>query len=167
MVPVGPPRGSAFFQLAGQAGSRRWDLEQALCQLEVVPTLEEGKRIRLRFTPQVRHGKPQQTPRVEKDPDGPLHWAMEAREPVEEFPQLRWECVLAANEFAVVGAHLDHAGTIGPCFFLPEGSPSRKQWVLVLRASHVLFGPPKDESLSGVPPIAIQAAWSSARGSDR
>jgi hypothetical protein len=167
VVPIGPPRNYALFQLVGQAGARRLDLEQAHCQFEVVPILEDDERIRLRFTPQVRHGKPQTTPCVEKDPDGPLRWAIEAREPVEEFAQLRWECVLAPNEFVVVGAHLDHAGTIGPCFFLPEGIPAKKQWLLVLRASHVLYGLPKDESLSRVPPIAMQAAWSSARGSER
>jgi hypothetical protein len=167
LVAIGPQHRRALFQLAGQADARRWVLEQALCQFEVVATLEDDKRIRLRFTPQVRHGKPQATPRVEKDPDGPLRWAMETREPSEEFAQLRWECVLAPNEFVVVGAHLDHTGTIGACFFLPEGMPARKQCVLVLRASHVLLGMPKDESLSGVPPIAMQAAWSSARGSDR
>jgi hypothetical protein len=167
VVALGPARSRAVFQLAGPAGARKWDLDEAHCQLEVVPTLEDGRRIRLRFTPQVRHGKARSMPRVEKDPDGPLRWAMDAREPVEEFPQLRWECVIEPNEFVVVGAHLDHPGTMGPCFFLPEGTPARQQWLLVLRASHVMLGPPKDESLTRVPPIAMQAAWFNARGSER
>jgi hypothetical protein len=167
LVAIGPARSHAVFRLAGQAGTRSWHFEEAHCQLEVVPTLEDDQRIRLRFTPQVRHGPARVAPRVEKDPDGPLRWAMEAREAVEEFPQLRWESVLAPNEFVVIGAHLDHPGTIGPCLFLPEESPPRKQWLLVLRASHVLYGLPKDETLRQVPPIAMQAAWTSARGSER
>jgi hypothetical protein len=167
VIAVGPTRGHAVFQLAGQAGARRFDLDQACCQFEVVPTLEDDQRIRLRFTPRVRHGQARTTPRVETDPDGPMRWAMEAREPVEEFPQLRWECVIATNEFVVVGAQLDRAATIGPCFFLPDGAQSQKQCMLVLRASHVVLGPPKDEGLTRVPPIAMQAAWSSARGSER
>jgi hypothetical protein len=167
VVAIGPMRSHAVFQLVGQAGARRWDLDQAHCQFEVVSTLEDDKRIRLRFTPQVRHGPARPDPRVETDPDGPLRWSMERREAVEEFPQLRWESVIAANEFVVVGAHLDHQGTMGPCFFLPDETPVRKQWLLVLRASHVLLGLPKDEPLTQVPPIAMQAAWTSARGSER
>ncbi len=166
VVAIGPMRAHAVFQLSGQAGARRLDLADAHCQLEVVPTLEDNERIRLRFTPQVRYGPARTAPRVEKDPDGPLHWALEAREALEEFPQMRWETVLAPNEFVAIGAHLDHLGTIGPCFFLPEKSPARKQWLLVLRASHVLYGPPKDETLTQVPPIAMQAAWTSARESE-
>jgi hypothetical protein len=167
IVAIGPTRAHALFQLAGQAGARKLHLEQAHCQFEVVPTLEDDKRIRLRFTPQVRHGQPRTTPRVEKDPDGPLRWAIEAREPVEDYTQLRWESVIAPNEFVVIGAHLDHLGTIGPCFFLPEGTPVRKQWLMVLRAAHVVLGLPTDERLKRVPPIAMQAAWTSARGSER
>jgi hypothetical protein len=164
LVALGPIRRECVFQLAGAAGARRLELPRAQCQLEVVPTLEDDQRVHLRFTPQVRYGDARATPRVEKDPDGPLRWAMEAREPVEEFPQLRWECTVSPGEYVVVGPHLDHPGTLGPGFFLPEGRGTKKQWLLVLRASRVLVGLPLDETLSGVPPIAMQAGWISARG---
>ncbi len=164
VVAIGPLRGQCSLQIAGNSGARQLDLKQAHCQFEVVPILEEDNQIRLRFTPQVRHGEARNTPRVEKDPDGPLRWAMEAREAVEEFPQLRWESTIAPNEYVIVGPMLDRPGTLGPGFFLPEGTPARRQWLLVLRASRVLLEPPVDESLTQSPPIAMQASWTSARG---
>jgi len=166
LVAVGPRRRLCSVQLAGAAGHRKVDLEHAQCLLEVVPALEED-RVRLRFTPVIRHGKERMTPLVEKDPDGPLRWAMEARAPVEEFPQLRWECTVGAKEYVVLGTQPERPGSLlGRCFFLPEGEP-RNQWLLVMRASRVQLGPPVDESLTQAPPIAMQAAWTSARGSSR
>jgi hypothetical protein len=166
VLAVGPRRPSCSVQLAGAAGRRRVELENAQCLLEVVPALEEDTRVRLRCTPQIRHGKERMTPLVEKAPEGPLRWAMEARAPVEVFPQLRWECTLGPKEFVVLGTQPDRPGTLGRCFFLPEGG-GQKHLLLVLRASRVLIGQPVDESLKQAPPIAMQAAWTSARGSSR
>jgi hypothetical protein len=164
---IGRPRNRCAFQLAGDAGRRQVALEQAQCLLEVVPVLEDEQRVRLCFTPHLRHGKERITPRVEKDPDGPLRWAMEARAPVEEFPALRWECTIGPKEFIVLGGQPERANSLGRSFFVPEGESTPTQWLLVLRASRVQLGLPADESLRQAPPIAMQAAWPAARGSSR
>jgi hypothetical protein len=119
----------------------------------------------LRFTPRIRHGNAQIKPRVEKDPDGPLRWSMEAKEEVEDFPDLHWDCTIGPNEFIVLGTQPARPDTLGRSFFVPEGELATKQWLLVLRPSRVLIGLPFDESLARTPPLAMQAAWTTARGS--
>ena len=162
---IGPPRDHCAFQFTAGAASRRLDLTQAQCLLQVAPALDGEKHVRLRFTPQVRHGKARITPRVEKDPGGPLRWAMEAREQVEEFPQVSCECTLGPNEYAILGARIDRPDTLGRSFFLPEGSAARRQWLLVLRALRVPLDATIDETLTQAPPVAMQAGWTAVRGS--
>ena len=161
---LGPPREHCIFQFNAGAASRRLNLERAQCLLEVTPALEGEKNVRLRFMPHVRHGKARIQPRVEKDPGGPLRWAMEAREQDEEFPQVGWECTLGPNEYAVLGPRVDRPDTLGRSFFLPEGEPVRRQWLLVVRASRVPLESAVDEALTQAPPIAMQAGWTTARG---
>jgi hypothetical protein len=163
-LPVGERRERCAFHLAGAAGRRLVSLEQAQCELEVTPTLEDDKRIHLRFTPQIRHGPARIKPRVEKDPDGPLRWSMEAKEEIESFPELHWDCTIGPNELIVLGTQPNRPDTLGGRFFLPDGDPPR-QWLVVLRASRLLIGMPLDETLTRTPPLAMQAAWTAARGS--
>jgi hypothetical protein len=107
------------------------------------------------------------TPHAEKDPNGALRWALEAREAVEEFNGLRWECTIGQGEYIVLGTQANRRNTLGGTFFVPEGEPPRTQWLLVLRASRVLFHLPVDESLTQAPPLAMQATWGQTRGGSR
>jgi len=162
-VAVGPVRPRLAFQAHEGGASRAVALADAHCFFEVTPTPEGERRLRLRFTPRIRHGKARVEPRVEKDPDGSLHWAAEAREPTEEFPRLSWELTVGPDEYVLVGARLDRPDTLGAAYFLGGARPTQK--LLVLRAAHVAGG--VDETLSQAPPpLALQATWT-ARGSRR
>jgi hypothetical protein len=158
LLPIGPVRERLAFRFTTPTQAQPFDLQQASCQLEVVPHVEDDAHVSLHFTPVVRHGNARVVPLVEKDPDGPLRLTMEARAPVERFPQLSWDCTVAVNELVVLGARLDRPGTLGHACFLPDDQPKPTQWLLVLRACRVPLGHGVDETLTQAPPLAMQAA---------
>jgi hypothetical protein len=165
-VQVGPTRPKVACRVTLDGESRDVDVEQARCVFAVVPTLEEEKRIRLRFTPIVRHGKTRMKPHVSRDANGALSWAVEPSEPAEEFAPLRWELTVGPGEYVVIGTQSDRAGTLGHAFFLPEAQRGT-QHLLVLRATRVPVGQGPNEAMGMVPPLAAQAAGLTARGSGR
>jgi hypothetical protein len=162
-VQIGLPRSILAFEIHETAQSRALELSDAVCYFEVTPTLDGDESVRLRFTPRIRHGKSRIEPRVARDPDGPLRLAVEAKEPIEEFPHLAWELTINPDEYVLVGARRDRPGTLGSgYFFTPDGVT---QTLLVLRATR--FGAQAvDETLGLAPPLAMQASWT-ARGSSR
>jgi hypothetical protein len=162
-VQVGPPRKALAFEVHERGGARPLDLTDATCFFEVTPALEGEDGLRLRFRPRIRHGKARIETHVASDPGGPLRLAVEAREPVEEFPHLCWELTLVPDEYVLVGARRDRPGTIGSAYFTTAGR--LKQHLLVLRASR-LGSHGVDESMGQSPPLAMQAAWT-ARGTGR
>jgi hypothetical protein len=162
VVQVGPERARLRFQ-AREGGLRAIDLADAVCFFEVSATPEGDRRVRLRFTPQVRHGKAEIKPRVARDPEGTLRWAVEAREPVEEFPALGWELTVGPDEYVLIGPARDRADTLGAAYFLAPSEKGPVQKLLVLRAS-LLADQPLGEPLRGVPPLALQASWTPPAG---
>jgi len=162
-VPVGASRPACAFRLRLGQTTRPVEVREACCLFQVVPTLEEEGRLRLRFTPHIRHGRARLQPHVARDPDGQLRWAVDAMEPLEEFDALRFELVVGPDECVVLGTRFDQADTLGHCYFVPEGDRPR-QHLLVLRATRVPAGPALDDSMSLAPPLALQATWT-ARGS--
>ncbi len=162
VVPVGPVRVECSFEVRS-GGKRPVKLKDACCQFEVLPVLEE-EQIRLRFTPQVQHGKARLQPHVAREPDGELRWAVDARPALEEFPALRFELSVAAGEYVLLGTRFVQKDTLGHSFFVPGGE-NPGQWLLVLRASRVRAGPAAAETSSLAPPLALQAGWTTARGS--
>jgi hypothetical protein len=162
-VPVGPVRSVCTFGLRIDGKERPVELRDACCQFQVVPVVEEG-RTRLRFTPQVKHGKTQIRPHVAREPDGQLRWSVDPQEPTEEFEALRFELAVGPEECVILGTRFDQAGTLGHCCFVPPGDRPR-QHLLVVRVHRVpTGGTPLDEEMCLAPPLAVQAAWT-ARGS--
>jgi hypothetical protein len=164
-VPLGPECKHFVFQVEQGQGKQNLEFEEAQCLLAVLPTLaEEDERIHLRFTPCVKHGKPSLKPRPVQEPCGARRWEWDMQEPNEAYEGLSWELTVSPNEYVVVGTRLDRAGTLGNACFLPSKDGPRVQRLLVLRTSRApSLAPP--ETISKAPPLAVQAVWTSARGS--
>jgi hypothetical protein len=160
-VPVGPPHGLCKFTLRLDGSARPVEVPDACCLLGVVPLAEEEGRLRLRFTPHLRHGKARLRPHVARDPDGQLRWDVEPCEPVEDFDALRFELVVSPDEYVVLGTRFDQPDTLGHCYFVRGGRP--RQHLLVLHPLRLPAGPTLDEAMTLAPPLALQATQA-ARG---
>ncbi|MFO0845176.1 MAG: hypothetical protein U0797_22805 [Gemmataceae bacterium] len=161
--PVGPPRARLAFQSFQAGQGKPVELADANCSFGVTPALAGEGGVRLRFLPRIRHGKAKAEPQVARDADGSLRWAVEAKEPVEEFPHLAWELPVNADEYVLIGGRCDRPGTLGASYFLTADGKAQK--LLVLRAAR-LSSRAVDENLTQSPPLALQAVWT-ARGSAR
>ncbi|MFO0877020.1 MAG: hypothetical protein U0840_06570 [Gemmataceae bacterium] len=160
-VQVGPSQARLAVLVGPGDPPRKLELTDAVCFFEVIPQAERQDGIRLTIRPVIRHGQAKIEPRVERDAEGTLRWSVEARDYVEEFPDLHWEMNLNADEYVLIGARLDRTDRLGPAMFL--SADGRTQRLLVLRAlrlEHQVI----DENLSQSPPLALQATWT-ARGS--
>jgi hypothetical protein len=161
-VALGPVAKHCVFQLEQGEGKQEIDLEDAQCLLEVRPTLED-ERIHLQFTPRIKHGKASLKPRPVQEQGGARRWEWDAQEPNETYDWLSWELTVAPNEYVVVGTRLDRPGTLGQACFLttPNGAPIQR--LLVLRTGRAAST--AAETVTKAPPLAVQASWTSARGS--
>lgn len=162
-VQIGSAQPQLAFQVRQRGVPRAVELSDAQCYLEVVPTIESDRRLRLRFTPRIRHGKAQMQPRVERDSDGALSWAVKASEPVEEFIALSWELTVGHGEYVLIGSRDVSGDTLGEAYFASDKANVQK--LLVLRAS-LLAEQAVDEHISRSPPLALQATWT-ARGTQQ
>jgi hypothetical protein len=142
------------------------ELAKALCEFEVVPSLADGGRVTLRFTPLVKHGSQQREPRALHDASGERSWAMMVQQPTETYENLSWEITVAPDEYVVVGTRLEQDDTLGRCFFLDTESRKPVQRLLVIRTGRAAPDATPDEVVPGkaVPPLALQASWGTVRG---
>lgn len=139
------------------------EVDEAQCELEVVPSLDDEGRIRLSFTPRIKHGevKPAIVPVL--DADGQLRWDRQENQAEEVYSWLDWTLTLVPNEYVVLGALLGTGETLGEQFFLTrEDDHPIVQRLLVLRATHVPT--PAHEDLGRCPPLALRASLITARG---
>src|SRR5262249_19234440 len=102
---VGPVRETCSFTLSrgGDGKPRTLTFEQPRGEFDVLATLEDEPRIRLRFTPRVKHGRPRRQPQAVSDPGGELRWSIESAEPTEELTDLRFELTIGNGEYVAVG----------------------------------------------------------------
>ncbi len=164
-VSVGAPRPLCRFTLRQDGAAVPVELTDAACLLEIVPTPVEGGRTTLRFTPVVRHGNSRREPKAVRDPSGEHRWDLEVQQPSETYAAVSWEVSVKADEYVVVGTRLDGAETLGRSFFLDGGRSPPVQRLLVVRAGQALPGAAPSDALTGrAPPLALQAAWRTARG---
>ena len=139
------------------------DFAKGQCLLEVVPALADEGRIRLRFTPRIKHGEINSVYESVRDADGSLHWGRREKQPEEAYPWLDWTLTVAPNEFVVVGALLDRGETLGEQFFLSGEENPGVQHLLVLRAAHVPTpADPTEATQDHSPPLAQRASLSTA-----
>jgi hypothetical protein len=166
-IPLGPLWPHCCYQLAhdGQEATAV-DLQKAQCLLEVTPSLDEDGRIRLRFTPRIKHGELKTAFTPLRDAAGVLRWGKREQQPEEVYSWLSWTVTAAANEYVVIGANRDKGETLGEQFFLSGEEQPAVQRLLVLRTAHVpTSGEPTAETLGRSPPLALRASLTAARGS--
>jgi hypothetical protein len=163
-IPLGPLWPHCRCRLVREDQAETVDFEKGQCLLEVVPTLADEGRIRLCFTPHLKHGEVSSVFLPVRDADGQLHWGRQEKQPEEAYPWLDWTLTVAPDEFVVVGALLDRGETLGEQFFLSGEDNPGVQHLLVLRAVHVPTPvDPSEANPDGPPPLAQRASLSSVR----
>jgi hypothetical protein len=163
-VTLGQLWGRLPFRLKREGRSVEVEHGQAQCLLEVVPELVDGDKVRLRFTPQVRHGDTALVAQPVLRPSGEREWNFEKRQPVESFHELSWELTLSPNEYALVGTRYERQGTLGHRCFLNTEETTPVQRLLVIRCARSQPGPiAVAEAVRRTPALALQANLSSYR----
>jgi hypothetical protein len=165
---LGPKMASCRLQIHQDGHPETLSFEQAECQLSVVPLLGKDGIVKLRFTPRIQHGSKTLEARAVDDQSGFL---VQAERPTHSFANLSWEVTLAPNQYLVVGGRFDRPDSLGNRCFLRGDEPAPVQRLLVIRANRGFAGP-LDDGLAATedpqpiksPPLALQAAWTSARG---
>jgi hypothetical protein len=165
-LPIGPAAAVCRFQLPQGEKPTPVVLEQAECLLNVVPTLTNDGKTRLQFTPEVRHG--QKTLMAKAIADGTSLF-LGAERPLNSYPALAWDVALNANEYVVVGACCDRPDSLGYQYFQRHDEPVPVQRLLVIRTHRTAPEPGTetavdDSAATRTPPLALQAAWTNARG---
>jgi hypothetical protein len=100
--------------------------------LVVVPTLTPEGRIRLQFTPEVRHGQATVAPQPDRER---TMWLLQRQQPTETYAALNWEVTLGPKEYLVIGGHFNRPETLGYRFFVQAGESASSQRLLVVRAA--------------------------------
>ncbi len=167
-ISLGPVSPQSQFQLHSAERAEASELENAEFSLLVVPSPSSDGRTRLRFTPEVVHGKSAMLPTPSGDRSS---WMFQKQQPGQEYASLSWDVTLAMNEHAIVGGRFERLDTLGrACFIRPDEKPPRQR-LLIIRASRPTTAIAQDtfhltnastEKLS--PPLALQAAWTTIRG---
>jgi hypothetical protein len=129
---IGPETPLCRFQIQREGGTLQVALQRAQCSLEVVASLTDDGRTRLRFVPQIHHGDNNLLPRPATDLSG---WIFKDERPTERYPQFAWEVTLAPNEYVVVGGRYDRPETLGHQIFLRGEEATPVQRLLVIRTS--------------------------------
>lgn len=140
------------------------DWQKAQCLLEVTPSLTDDGRIRLHCTPHVKHGELKMAFTPLRDADGVLRWGRREQQPEEVYPWLSWTLTVAPNEYVVIGTQLDNGDTLGEQFFLSGDEQTNVQRLLVLRTAHVPTPGGPGNKPNRVPPLALRASLTAARG---
>lgn len=164
-VPIGEVHSTCQFTLISDGRVTAVDLPEGQCQLVIVPTLASEGRTRLHFTPEVRSGKPSPSFRPMDDRSG---WMLGEMKPTKQYPTLAWDVTLELNEYVIVGGRFDQPGTLGHVCFMPGEEPTPRQRLLAIRTGRPAVGVAAEREEASrsdkSPPIALQAAWPTARG---
>jgi hypothetical protein len=163
-VALGGVRSSRVVEVQGKE-TRRLELTNALGQLEVLPRLED-ESLFVRLTPALIHGQSRPRHAVEESPEGSLRWALDVRDPTENFPELGFEISLQAGEYLLIGPRGEDRYSVGHALLTEKQDDQLVSRWLLLRAVRPRGGDsPTPDSKSA--PLALQAGYSTARGSSR
>jgi hypothetical protein len=168
-LPVGPVRPHGRFLVAQDGQPLEVALDQVAYGLVVEPTLTADGRTHLRFTPQVEHGEPLPDFRAASDCSG---FVMEVHKPHRTYPAAAWEVTIGPSDCLLLGACFDRPESLGYQTFVQSEGPAPVQRLLVVRVNcsgaDLDFQAEAEEGKSTsyrMPPLALQATWSTARGS--
>jgi len=163
VLPCGPPWPECRYRLFHDDQATELVFEKAQCELEVVPSLAGEGRVRLRFTPRIKHGQLETAFVPTRDANGVFRWDRQEQQAEEVYPWLSWTLTLVPNEYVVLGALVENGDTLGEQFFLTcEEDRPIVQRLLVLRATHVPM--PIHEDLGRCPPLALRVNSLTVRG---
>lgn len=171
-IALGPRAVSCHFEMEEDGELVPIDLEQAECSLSVVPSLTDNGQIRLRFTPQIRHGEVTLMPQPAPDRHG---WVLQETQPTEVYSSLAWEVTLPPEEYVVVGGRFDRPRTLGHQFFIRADETVPVQRLLVLRTRCLAqdripgscAADEEEPTASRSLPLAVQAAYSAPTSDKR
>lgn len=171
LIALGGIRPRSQFQLLTDGQPTPVALENAQWQVQVVPTLLPDGRVKLTCTPQAEHGRRGLLSQAGED-----SFSLQGQRPAERYAALAWEVTLASQEYAVVGTRFDKPGTLGHACFVDADVAQPVQRLLVIRANRGsdAGGPAPGEPASveaaapgEAPPLALRAARTTVRGSER
>jgi hypothetical protein len=169
-VELGPVVEQCRFEINKESGqnSKIVEIKNALCTMEITPTLADGGRTRLRFLPHVGQGNAGGLRGISAQT---INWLAKQQQPEERYEQLGWDVSLLPNEYIVVGGRYDRPNTIGQVCFIRTEEVNPIQRLLVIRATRVQPESPfasadQVERFQQSPPLALQAAWTISRTSD-
>jgi len=138
VVALGPAVPQCNFRVKTQDGAHDVVLDQGQCALNIVPSLTNDGRTRLKFTPQVLYGGAAPDVQVAPDRTGYLY---QCKRPSKTYDALSWEVILAPNQYLVIGTHSDEntpedvPQSLGNQCFLVENDRTYGQRVLVIRST--------------------------------
>ena len=144
------------------------EIKNALCTLELTPSLADDGRVRLRFLPRVGQGSSGGLRGISPQS---INWLAKQQKPDETFEQLAWDVSLLPNEYIVVGGRYDRPNTLGHACFIRTEEVNPIQRLLVIRVTRLqpesTFDPADQmESVHQSPPLALQAAWTISRADE-
>jgi hypothetical protein len=139
------------------AGTDDLELTRAQCELVVTPILVGEDRIRLLFTPIIRHGNSELAPRPLQDPDGTRRWELQTRQTIQTWDMLSWSLTLTNDEVAMVGTRPGSNDTLGCAFFLQTEGDAPVQRLLVLRANRIPADRPSEQAVRHSASAALRA----------
>jgi hypothetical protein len=157
-IALGGPVASLAVPFYREGRPAELHFEQAQCGLELTAKLVDGS-VRLHCEPQVQHGERKLLPQITA---AGTSWPQDRS--TERFPTVAWDLTLTANEYLIVGTRSGKAPTLGGQFFLAADGPKPVQRLLVLRTSRANTPQALPGEAPPVPPLAYQAATSTARG---
>ncbi len=161
MIPqyLGPVQPHASFEIVLDGNKTELEADQVRFGFEVVPTLTNDGRTRLRFTPKVETAE-RMLP-IEPSPEQSA-WVLRIERPSRKYPELSWEVTLAPGQYVVVGCLPESTGSLGQCAFVQDGGPVPLQRLLAIRTNRAGATTPElapDELATGSSlPLALQAA---------
>jgi hypothetical protein len=158
-LPVGPTLSHCRFCV--EPDGEPVELDQADCKLVVVASRGSDGKTLLRVTPQVAHGDSKNVYRV--DEAAGSFMSLPER-PTETYAQLAWEAELAVNEYLIIGGSYGAPETLGHTYFVRPDEAAPVQRVLVIQMGAGPQEAPTGPAATKAVPLALQAAWPTARG---
>jgi hypothetical protein len=159
---IGPILSRCRYQLVDDSPPIKVELKDALCQLEIRPSLTQDGRTGLRVVPRIQHNSQDRKLAV-ATPNG---WLKRREKPVEAYEALNCEVCLAPNEYLIIGARRHLPESLGYAFFVRPLETPPVQRLLVVRTSRVMARLDDDTEgrveIDKKPPLALQAVWDTA-----
>lgn len=173
LLALGPIAPLCQFQVQVEGQPAALALEQAACSLSVLPSLADRGQLRLQFTPEIEYGQKKFEAQPNEEKSG---FILTPKRPTRSFADLGWEVTLAPNQYLIIGARADRFDTLGCQAFVRRDEAIPVQRLLVIRASPAVPGATNDLSAlsdddeptpARTTPLALQAGWTTARGTSR